>query len=364
MAALSHLIQNAQEQGAKSLIIISCANNHYPLNAVNQLLHDTQNTICGAIFPQLIFAGKTYEHGVIVLGLQQKIEVNTIEYISQDIGNLNNLALAAPQYSKKSDTMFLLLFVDGISSGTEHFIDLIYEYVGSCCNIIGAGAGSSDLTHTPCIYSNDGVLQDSAQIIQIPKKAHSAIQHGWNYLAGPFLVTSVTKNRIHELDYQPAYHVYQQALKSAANIDLAQHNFTTTASLFPLGVKILDDDFIVRDPVNRKGNDLLCVGDIPVFSNVVILERNKQSLITATYHSVGMAQSAIEDDSVGILVLFDCYSRKAALGKQHEHTIAEIEKNAPNNTQCIGVLSIGEIMSSKIGPLQLHSKSTLAAFIS
>jgi len=320
--------------------------------------------ICGAIFPQLIFAGKTHEQGVIIIGLQQSITVNTIEHISKDIGNLDNLSLTESLYNKPDNKLFLLLFVDGISKGTEHFIDLVYEYFGTCCNIIGAGAGCAELTARPCIYSNEGILQDSAQVAQIPKKINSAIQHGWHYLAGSFLVTSATKNRIHELDYQPAYHVYKEALKSSANIDIEKNGFAKTAPLFPLGMEVLDDDIVIRDPINKDDNDLICVGNIPVFSNIIILERNKKSLVKATYHSVNLAKSGIKDDTNGFLLLFDCYSRKAALGKHYETTIATIEKNEPNHTPYIGVLSIGEIMSSTVGSLHLHSKSTLAAFIS
>jgi hypothetical protein len=364
LAALSDLLQQAQAKGIKSAIILSCANNHYPLKETNQLLQTSSTTICGAVFPQLIFAGKIYDQGVIIIGLQQSIIVNTIEYISTDIGNLDNLSLTKASYKKPDNKMFLLLFVDGISKGAEYFIDLIYEYFGTCCNIIGAGAGCHELTAIPCIYSNEGILQDSAQVVQIPKKINSAIQHGWNYLAGSFLVTSATKNRIHELDYQPAYQVYKEALQSSANIDIEKNSFAKTASLFPLGMEILDDGIIVRDPINRKDNDLICVGDIPVFSNIIILERNKKSLIKATHHSVELAKSGIKKNTNGFLLLFDCYSRKAALGKHHKTTIAAINKNEANNTPYIGVLSIGEIMSSTIGSLHLHSKSTLAAFIS
>ncbi len=361
MTALSDLLQQAQSKGVKSAIIFSCANNHYPLKETNQLLQTTSATVCGAVFPQLIFAGKTYDQGVIIIGLPQSIVVNTIEHISTD---LDNLSLTAPPYKKPDNTMFLLLFVDGISKGAEYCIDLIYEYFGTCCNIIGAGAGCPELTTTPCIYSNEGILQDSAQVVQIPKKMNSAIQHGWDYLAGSFLVTSATKNRIHELDYQPAYQVYKEALQSSAKIDVEKNSFAKTASLFPLGMEVLDDGIIVRDPINRKDNDLICVGDIPVFSNIIILKRNKKSLIEATYHSVELAKAGIKKNTNGFLLLFDCYSRKAALGKHHETTIAAIDKSDVNNTPYIGVLSIGEIMSSKVGSLHLHSKSTLAAFIS
>lgn len=355
--SLQQLLDQARAYPAKCLTLLCADKNGYTPETLDPLLKALDVPVFGGIFPQLISGTGHLDRGNLLLLWDQPIDYA----ITPSIGNKETpLNPQLPQNSCHANGEgFLMLFIDGLSQNIELFLDKLYLETGDHCEVAGGGAGSLSLQQAPCILTQEGLVEDCALLAWIPGAVGIGIRHGWKAIAGPFVATTSERNEVHALNYQPAFDVYSQTLEEARGTHFGD-NFFDVAKTYPLGIHRLDSQVTVRDPILRNEDSLICVGNVPNFSKIYILEGEQTSLIEAAGEATSLSLKELGSRS-DFSFIFNCISRALFLEDSFGEELQEIADTLPEETGHAGLLTLGEIATSELGSLQLHNKSVVVA---
>jgi hypothetical protein len=156
----------------------------------------------GAIVPYIIYDGIVYESGCLV--------ISDIEFHIVDMDET---------YDFKYNSEFILF--DSFSVYVDKFLGNINK---TSNKIIGGGVGSKSFNLKEYIFTKEGCSSDKAIIIGFEEDLKIGSKHGFKPISGPFVVTRSDKNTLFELNFKPAFEVYQEALDELG-IVLTEENF-------------------------------------------------------------------------------------------------------------------------------------------
>ena len=304
-------------------------------------------TIAGGIFPGVIHGQQHHSDGIIIKQLPPNASVSLIK----DISTLHHDTLRTVGAQTKS----AMVLVDGLSRHITGFLEHLFETYWDRIKFIGGGAGSLSLQQQPCLFTNEGFFENAAIVILQDAPLNLGVKHGWKKIAGPFVVNSSTGNTVHELNWRPAFEVYQEIIQSHGGRTLEADHFFEVAKCFPFGLYREGMEDIVRDPIITDGQSLTCVGEVPVNSVVNILVGEADELIRNAEDAAGAITAQTTDT-----LIIDCISRSLFLEEKFTEELAGIERVI--NTQNLsipleGVLSLGEISSYGDGYLEFFNKT-------
>lgn len=160
-------------------------------------LQNSNIKFSGAIVTQVIFDESNYDNALIAC----EIEKDKITLIR----NLENPQLNEESYK---NTKSILVLLDGLSANITTFLDSLFNVLPIDVEILGGGAGKLTLQQEPVIFTNDGIFQDAALLISMQSELFVGVENGWEYLEGPFMVTSSEKNVLKSLNFMNAFEVY------------------------------------------------------------------------------------------------------------------------------------------------------------
>ena len=351
----------AYASAANSLLILVCNDNNFTAQQVNPLIMRAPVTIFGGIYPKLIFKNKLMEQGCIIIGFEQSVEINLITQLStlvtdEQLEQVIDQALLA--HSPITSNCSFLMFYDSLVSNVEDFIAYLFERLDYQVGIIGGGAGNLEFKQKPCIFTNQGLVFDAIQLVNLQKKITSAATHGWQILQGPILVSEAEQQNIISLDYQPASNLYKALIESSSEYRFNEDNFFEIAKNFPLGIERINSKLVVRDPILINQGNIQCVGNIPVNSMVYLLQGSVDSLLCSAEQAAILATKKIDDNDFSATMIFDCISRVLYLEDNFSKELNLIAKHCKEQT-LFGVLSFGEIVNSESGAIRLLNKSTV-----
>lgn len=355
---LLYALDQVITSGAQGLMILACsANNHSAANLLDAL-QSCRVPICGGIFPSVFYADTKLDIGFIVVGFPFLISVASYSLASSSVNNpIENHILDGNAIHHSLD---LLVFIDAMATTTETFINRFYETIGGGIDVIGGGAGSLDFIQKPCIFSRTGLIMDVALVVQLPVSMQCAVEHGWEVLSGPYLITEAKGARVKTINYLPAFEVYKSLIEDITSYRFVGNNFFEISQNFPLGILGINDDILVRDPIQTLNDELFCVGSVPVNSMIYILSGNPEHIISAAENAGFVAgKNSLEgqQDSINLTIVFDCVSRVLYLGKKFPEEMAAIQRGVGNQRAIVGALSIGEIANTCRGTINLLNKS-------
>ena len=350
---LNDLIQQALAIEAKSLMILACDGNAVTAAQIDPLLQALSIPVCGGIFPTVLHDKQHHDLGYLVCAFNDTFQVHELEDMSADMTHEMQTVMSSNNIAKNS--MFVLL--DGLNQHIDSFINKLYDCVGPSVNVLGGGAGSLSFEQKPCIISNQGLLMNCAQIVLLPKLINVGVRHGWEILAGPYMVTESKGNTICSLNYAPAYEVYKEIVAPHTDLDFDNSDFFDIAKTFPFGMERLDGEVLVRDPIMVTEDGLLCVGKVPLYTMIYILQGAPEQLINAAASGVNVSgeELTLQPDAF----VFDCVSRKLFLGDLFDEELSSIRQQLPEKASLVGVLSLGEIANGDGGMIQFHNKTTV-----
>jgi len=343
------------ENEAKSILILSSDENNYDSNELDKILQKCKKTVFGGIFPQIIFKNKNYKKGTILVGLDDEVKVNIIENLSKDNNDLSDI-VEEKVGELSSDIMSMFVFVDGLAKNIDKLILALFDNFGLSINYIGGGAGSLSFIQKPCIFTNSGLKKDCAILATTKLKSSVGVKHGWEAISKTMVVTKSSGNKIIEIDYKSAFEVYKEIVENISNEKFSDDNFFDIAKKYPIGIIKLAGDMVVRDPIETKNGELICVGDVPQNSNIQILSGNITSLVNA-------AKTAKEEsnnfNNPSWTLFIDCISRVLFLDNEF---YKELEIVASDN-EVVGALTLGEIANNKKFYLEFYNKTAVVAKI-
>jgi len=349
-----------EEPDIKSLLIFSCDGNQFSPETVNPVLTRIGLPVFGGIFPAIIYAGEKLELGSLVVGFHTDVNVVIIDglsdvqadYVSQLDDNIKDLGNIKTVFS----------FVDGFSRRINAFVNSMFTVLGLECNYLGGGAGSLSMMQKPCLFTNDGLVQDKAVLALLAIPSGVGVSHGWQSISGPYRVTEADHNLIRTLDWKPGFAVYQDAIMTHSKTRITEDNFFNIAKSYPFGIAKLDSERIVRDPVKIMDDGaIMCVGEVPEGSFVDILHGNVQSLIKAAGRAGELSVESYPGRSENAFRVFiDCISRVLFLGDRFEEEINAVW----DRTQVLfGACTIGEIANSGSGFLEFYNKTAVVGIL-
>jgi hypothetical protein len=355
--ALRGFVESIEESSA---VIFIAEKSVTDLKELDSIIKKSFKNIVGGLFPFVIYGDRYLDSGVVAYGIDSEIEVAEIDNLSEGEEFIEQLEEFADRDLKGQTN---LLFVDGLSKNIGGFIDEIYNVMGDEFKFIGGGAGSLSFKQSPVIITPNGLCQDCAVALNLNMKSFIGVSHGWESISGPHQITKANKNVIEELDYHPAFDVYQETLKKRANVEIDESNFFDIAKGFPFGINKLGSEKVVRDPIVVNGKSLVCVGDVVENDYVDILKGDNQSLIGATESSCEKSLGEFKEmqgESEAVSLFIDCVSRVLYLEDEFQK---EIDAVQIENIPLFGVLTLGEIANSGDNYLEFYNKTSVFSIL-
>lgn len=307
-----------------------------------EALHNATAQITGAFFPEIIFNNRLHKEGLIALEITSNIQL----FLIKDMNNLDFSHIPLKQ------TPTVLTIVDGICNQNEHFLNQLFQYSGLQTNIFGAGAGSLDAHNQKVFFTNEGLLKCCAVLLTLENRMDLGVKHGWQYLEGPFVVTSCEGNTLKELDFKNAYDVYKEIVYKDSGITLDETNFLEVSKNYPLGVVKYQGEQLVRDPIGVENGVITLVGQMSQNTVINVLKGDKQTLLNATKEA---SFDALKNECEFIL-MFDCLTRKNFLEEKFEEEL-DIIFSQKKSLNVMGAISIGEVANDGKDYIKFFNKT-------
>ena len=356
VTGFKHLLDEIlSDPNIQGMFILACDANNFSPENIDAVLREIPVPVFGGIFPEIIYGQEKLLTGTILAGLPVRPNIRIIPQLSdteQDYDDV--LENEIPDIGAK--TMFIL--VDGLSKRISALIDSLFNIFGLELDYIGGGAGSLNFQQKPCVFTNSGLLQDSALLALCDLRSDIGVQHGWKSISGPFKVTEAECNIVKTLDWEPAFDVYRKVVEQASGRTFGDKNFFDMAKGYPLGINKLDAEKIVRDPVTLgEHGELICVGEVPEECYVDILSGDADSLIEAVGNALRLSREAFPGQVARRTTLFiDCISRVLFLEEEFQRELqAAFEEEIP----LFGALTLGEIANSGKDYLEFYNKTAV-----
>jgi len=361
-ASLRMLVEQAIDAGAKGLMILACSDENWTPGRIDPVLQEFPHIpISGGVLPYIVYRGKHYSNGILVAGLNVEPHITVVRHISA----ANNAVKKQVNLLSKAITQAksIVTLVDGLSENVETFLEELCTFIGKGVKVAGGGAGFLDLVRRPCVFTNQGMFEDTAILVALDAPIQLATGHGWEIMKGPFLVTESKGNVLASLNYASAFSVYQAQVEANSGNRCGEASFSTMARSYPLGIENLDGEILVREPIHLRDDHMVCVGDIHENSVVYLLKGNPDNLVAAAGRTARSLSVMQMKNDHGPVMLFDCISRALFLGDDFSRELENIGNNLVNKDAFFGALTIGEICSNSNGQVKFLNKSTvLAAF--
>jgi len=345
--------------GVQSILVLACDQNGITPEAVDGILAGVPVPLFGGVFPEIIHEKEKLSRGFIVAGLSDRADVQVIPRLSDIDADYESLI---DDTRASADTKTMIVFVDGLARRISALVDSLFNVFGLEFNYVGGGAGSLSFEQKPCLFTNDGLVQDSALLATLEIESGVGVSHGWTEVAGPFHVTESDRNVIQSLDWLPAFDVYRDVVESHGQKSLTVENFFEIAKSYPFGIIKLGTEKIVRDPLMVQGGDsLVCVGEVPQGSYVHILTGDVNSLVSAAGRALTLGEQSFQTTSGRKTTLFiDCISRALFLEDQFSRELDAVHQE---NTSLIGALTLGEIANSRRDYLEFYNKTSVVGVL-
>jgi len=301
--------------------------------------------VCGAIFPRVIFKGKSYAEGIIVARLNEDTMMQII-----DIDDLSRF------YPPKNINSVLTI-VDGFSSQIDDFLEAFYALIPENTKLIGGGAGKTNLIQEPVIFDTQRFYLNSAIIISSTSSISLGVKHGYKPLMGPFIATHCHDNVLEKINFVDAFSVYKNSIENNSDVRFEKMPFFKISQQYPLGIVRYKKDFIVREPVSTDGKNIVLVGKIDSNSVLSILKAEKEDIINAAHEAALDSRNGSESESIKSVLLVDCISRFGFLDKAFKKEIQAISKAYPPKTMIWGMLSLGEIANANQEGIEFYNNT-------
>lgn len=302
-------------------------------------------TLSGAIFPRVIFKGKTYSQGIIAAKLSA---TSSMQIIDMD---------EPQQLRTDPNTSAIFAIVDGFSTKIDDFLEEFYSLLPEKTKLIGGGAGKTNLIQEPVIFDTYRFYMNAAIIITSPHTIGVGVKHGWKPLLGPFIATSCKGNVLEKINYKDAFALYKEAIEKDSDLRFDTTPFFKISQRYPLGIVRYNKDFLVREPVTTDGNTIVLVGKLDVNSVLSILKGEEEELIEAAKEAAEISRANMEGNTIQSALVVDCISRFFLLDTAFPKEVRAIASVYPSQTVLWGVLSLGEIANANQEGIEFYNNT-------
>jgi len=343
----------ARADVASLLVLAGDENDHRPVTT-DPILAAVGKPLYGGVFPQVLAGREHFARGTVVLGITETPRATIVHRVSDDGQDFDALVRDAMD-PERTDSLLIVL-VDGFARRLAALVRALFDEHGLAINYLGGGAGSLSMRQKPCLFTNAGMLEDAAILLQLSWPSGVGVAHGWHAISEPMKVTRATHTTIEELNYEPAFAVYQRVVAERAGVAITSDSFFQDAMAFPFGIRKIDTEVVVRDPLLlTEAGGLVCVGEVPQGSFVHILQGIPSQLVNAARDAGALAALDLGDRPPRLRLVVDCISRALFQGDRFGDELAALDDGLP----MVGALTLGEIANSGRDFLELYNKTVV-----
>lgn len=337
------------------------------VSVLQTVCRQRQIPLAGGVFPELIANSGFTREGVWLLrfdempyvALHEDLEAGRAGAIRASVEIVAGLR---PQLNGSSQPATLFMLFDALVPNIATLLDEVYLQLANRVHYAGANAGSETFQPMPCLFDNDRLIQNGVLVMLLSPHHGAILEHG--YCVPPKNITATTTegNRIVQIDWRPAFEVYQELVQAQFGVEITRENFYQYAVHFPFGIIRANHNVVVRIPV-ALGDDgsLFCVGEVPAHAVLALLEAPQvdsvQTLEALTEGLAGLNGGSIGED----VMLFYCAGRRLHMGVDAASTEVQEFLRRTGASQVAGALSLGEIGGSTLWGYPLFHNATLVA---
>lgn len=279
-----------------------------------------------------------------------QIQAGVGHHVNPDYQEATHKAVQMAQEKLTQPIQLCLLCPDGLTANGNSIVHNLQTALPDQTPILGGMAGE-DLT-----YNSDNmhqffkklVLQNTVPILLFSGEFHFSFGVGCGYqpISTKGIVTSVSGNRIHEIDHKPA--------------ELFCRKYWGDLQLHPpdiIGLAVFEDQgdqvyFRSIQKFDEETMDLVSFGDVPLHSSVQLSEATRADILEGTRTSISNAVSSYPSQTPEVLLCFSCGGRRLSLGKKVSQEYEIIKSILPMNISIAGFYVYGEF-----SPLERKGKS-------
>lgn len=305
--------------------------------------------LVGAIFPELIHAATFEREGLLLIRMDEMPEyILTQDIHSEKLLDQLSKQIAAKEAETGDHSLFLLF--DAMVPNVASILDRLYLRLADSVQYSGVNAGSETFQPMPCLFDSEQTIGNGLLAMLMPDFGRHILSHGYPMPTEMTMATSSTGNCIENIDWQPAFEVYQQLAKDNYATDITAENFYEIAAHFPFGLVLGTGETLIRIPVGLSDEgSLFCVGEVPENSMLTIMHGSEEDLLA----SVEKFSQQIDETQIKGLTFY-CAGRRMHLGVDGAGKELAVIKNQGDTL--IGALSLGEIgMSVESTCPQFHN---------
>lgn len=344
-------VPEAQKENV-GLLQAACARKNVPL--------------VGGIFPALVVGGKFETEGLWLLRFDVMPDHSLHADLPTDIEGAEKKSREIAQHVASKlggvDEATLFMLFDAMVPNIGTLLDETYLQLANRVHYAGANAGSETFQPMPCLFDGQRLVSNGVLLILLPRHKGAILEHGYHAPRKIVYATTTVGNRISQIDWRPAFEVYQEMVREQYGVEITQANFYEHAVHFPFGIVRANHHVVVRIPVmlNDDGS-LFCVGEVPANSVLTLLERPSVDTQETLRVLVDGLQEMNGSSTGKELLLFYCAGRRMHLGLEIATTELQEFSKRTAASQVAGALSLGEIGGSTLHGYPLFHNATLVA---
>jgi hypothetical protein len=260
-----------------------------------------------------------------------------------------------------SDITLFMLF-DAMVPNIGSLLDNIYLHLANRVHYAGANAGSETFQPMPCLFDSERTVQNGVLLMLLTQHKGAILEHGYHTNPHTSYATSTNGNCISQIDWQPAFKVYQELVREHFGEEVTAENFYQYGVHFPFGIVRANHHVVVRIPVRlTEDGSLFCVGEVPANSVLTLLKAPTVRSVE-TLHNLTEGLQALNGDVKDTeILLFYCAGRRLHLGIPMATTELEAFAGLIHASKIAGALSLGEIGGLTVHGYPLFHNATLVA---
>ena len=321
--------------------------------------------LVGALFPALLNGSGFISHGAWLLRFERMPYCAL--YADLPIGpalpeSLDGMVEALLPHLETEDELTLFMLFDAMVPTIGTILDELYLRLANRVHYMGVNAGSESFQPMPCLFDGRHIVQNGVLLLLLESHRGAILEHGYAAPEHMITATSTEGNRIMQIDWRPAFEVYQEMAREQYGIQVDRDNFYQNAVHFPFGIVRANGITVVRIPVAlEEDGSLFCVGEVPPNAVLTLLQApavdSSHTLETVVEGLVELNGPLDGRD----LLLFYCAGRRLHLGI--DAAAGELRQlDARSGAGMLGgALSLGEIGSTTQWGYPLFHNATLVA---
>lgn len=248
---------------------------------------------------------------------------------------------------KTTSPELLMMFADGLKGNGSAVLRGITSVLGEHFPVVGGSAGDNGKLIETHQFFGTTVHTDAVVGVGFSGdfKFSVGVNHGWNVVGAPQIVTKSVGTTIHEINNQPAVSLYERYLGAEEVANLRNEMLGEVALSYPLGIKdVQSEEFLLRAPfaVTEDGS-IVCGGEVLEGSEVQLMVGSKEDAISAASRA---AQSALDTlkTTPKVAFIFSCHVRNTLFSNKEtaREEIEAIKAVIGNDVPIIGFYTYAE----------------------